>query len=95
VTLALVLAMVLSAIVVAPSGVRAASDTVSWVYYGSLSSATGFDRSMPVVVSDGVESVYVFYYTTQTSTGATNINVTKLSIGTGLSAHPISCSTSR
>lgn len=88
VALALVLAMVLTAFAVAPSGVRAASDTVSWVYYGSISATSGFHRNLPAVVSDGVEAVYVFYATTQTASGATNINVTKLSIGTGLFGTP-------
>jgi flagellar capping protein FliD len=88
VVLALVGMMVLAGLFVAAPGACASHETVSWLYAGTLSSAPGFDRRNPVVVTDGVTDLYVFYFTTQTSSGATNINVTKVSLGTGFMGTP-------
>lgn len=86
--LALVAAMVLAGLLVTAPGARATHETVQWFPGGVVSSATGFDRFAPVAVTDGTTSLYVFYYTTKTSTGASNINVTKVSLGTGFLGLP-------
>ena len=86
--LALVATMVLAGLVVTAPGARAGPDQVSWFDVGTISSANGFNRAGAVVVTNGTTSMWVFYYTTTTATGVTNINVTKYSLGTGILGMP-------
>lgn len=88
VVLALVAMMVLAGLFVSAPVARADASSVSWVDYGQITGQPGFGRFAPTVVSDGVSSLYVFYFTTQTATGATNINVTKYSLGTNILGLP-------
>ena len=56
---------------------RANHETIAWSDPFFVAGSTGFTDSYPAVLADGRGHVYVFYETTNSGAGATNINVTK------------------
>jgi hypothetical protein len=75
--LGLLLAAVVAGVSSLPPTARADHDSLGWHHYGIVSSAAGFDRGPATVFADEAGSLYVFYTTTSTTSGLSNLNVTK------------------
>ncbi len=85
VVLALVAAVVLSGLFVSIPSARAQPAEIPWLDMGIITQEAGFNRGLAAVVTDGTTAMYVFYYTVFS---AANINVTKLTLGTGMFGTP-------
>ena len=73
----LVVVMVAMAFAVSAPPVRANHDTIPWSEAYLVNSLSGYTDSVPWVVADGQGGIYVFYVSTYTSSGTSNVSVTK------------------
>ena len=73
----LVVVMVAMAFAVTAPSVRANHDTIPWSDAYLVNSVSGYTDSFPWVVADGHGDIYVFYVSTYTASGTSNVSMTK------------------